>query len=227
MADLKRALAFAMSVLLILGVAQISLAQEKAAPKVKHHAGTVKSVDAAAGTIFTLFNPAPVPAKGHYFNAMRIERPTGNLFSPDFSLPDLDRRMVRLRDFQGKIVFLNFWATWCPPCRQEMPSMERLYQDFKDKGLVMLAVNIRESPEKVRSFMQDFRLSFTALLDSKGKVSELYGVFAIPTTYIIGGRGEVIGRAIGMRNWASEEAKSQFRDVIENSDIVKSGRRVR
>lgn len=175
----------------------------------------------------TLSNPALVLAKGHYFTAMRIERPSESLFAPDFSLPDLDGRIVRLRHFQGKIVFLNFWATWCRPCREEMPSMERLYQEFKDKGLIILAVDIRESPEKVRKFMQDFRLSFTALLDSKGKVSDLYGIFGIPTTYIVGGKGEVIGRAIGMRDWASEDAKSLFRDIIGNSDIVKSGRRVR
>lgn len=131
--------------------------------------------------------------------------PKGKI-AADFTLKDLNGKEVSLSDYRGKIVFLNFWATWCPPCRQEMPSMEKLYQRFKDKDFVMLAVDLRERQSTVKDFASDYKLNFTILLDSRGKVSDTYGVRAIPTTYLINRKGKLIGKAVGARDWAGKEA---------------------
>ncbi|HIE26377.1 TPA: TlpA family protein disulfide reductase, partial [Candidatus Poribacteria bacterium] len=107
------------------------------------------------------------------------------------------------------------WATWCPPCRKEMPSMEKLYQKFKDRDFVMLAVDLKESREKVKKFMEDYKLNFPALLDSKGKVGNIYSVWSIPTTYLIGRSGRIIGKAVGARDWASEDAFNLIEELLK------------
>lgn len=128
----------------------------------------------------------------------------------EFSLPDLKGNPVNLKDFRGKVVFVNFWASWCVPCREEMPSMERLYQKYKGTGLVMLTVNYRESRKEAQAFMEELKLTFPALLDD-GTVSTLYGVFALPATYLVDRQGRGAARVLGARDWMSEES----RGVIE------------
>jgi len=139
-----------------------------------------------------------------YLSSLGIAKSDGQI-ADDFTLETIEGKLISLSDYRGKIVFLNFWATWCPPCRREMPSMEKLYQKFKDKDFIMLAVSLRENSEKVSKFMRDNKLSFPALLDSKGKVGSQYGISSIPTTFFIDKHGMMIGRAIGGRDWASEE----------------------
>ena len=112
---------------------------------------------------------------------------------------------VSLDDLKGKVVFLNFWATWCPPCRDEMPSMESLYRRFKDKGLEILAVNLREEEALVTAFMRDYNLSFPALLDSNGRTGSAYGIQVIPTSFIIDREGNIILRLIGSIDWNTPE----------------------
>lgn len=123
-----------------------------------------------------------------------------------FTLKDINGKEVSLSDYRGKLVFLNFWATWCPPCRREMPSMEKLYQRFKDEDFVMLAVDLRESKKVVERFARKYKLNFPILLDSTGKTGDTYGVRAIPTTYLVNRQGELIGKAVGARDWASKNA---------------------
>ena len=135
--------------------------------------------------------------------------------APDFELESTDGTMVKLSSFQGNLVFLNFWATWCPPCRAEMPSMQELYDQFSDKGLVMLAVDLQESEAKVTAFMDKLNLEFPALLDKSGQVGRQYGVRNIPTTYLIGPTGDVITRAIGAREWSSPEAIEYFTLLLD------------
>jgi peroxiredoxin len=123
----------------------------------------------------------------------------------DFELEGLDGRMVKLSSFKGKVIFLNFWATWCPPCREEMPSMQELYSRLKDRGLEIVAVDLQEDAEAVRSFFDEHGLTFTALLDKSGRIGSTYGARSIPTTYIIDRGGNVVAGAIGARDWASPE----------------------
>lgn len=125
----------------------------------------------------------------------------------DFSLPVASlvpgtlARPLSPGDFKGKVVFLNFWATWCGPCRMEMPSMEALYNKYKTKGFEILAVNSGESASDVLSFMNENRLTFTPVLDTNGSVGRAYGVQAIPTTYLIDRDGMIILRMVGSIDW--------------------------
>ena len=135
--------------------------------------------------------------------------------APDFALPTVEGQTVTLSALRGQAVLLNFWATWCPPCREEMPSIERLHQELKDQGLVILAVDVDESPKLVAKFMKDFRLTFPALIDSGSRVSSQYGVGGLPTTILIDGRGRVVGAALGPRDWASAAGRALIRSLLE------------
>jgi thiol-disulfide isomerase/thioredoxin len=135
--------------------------------------------------------------------------------SPDFTLPLLDGGTVRLHDLKG-LTLLNFWATWCPPCREEIPSLEALYQRFRDAGLAFVAVDIQESQDAVAAFAKEFGMSFPVALDAKGGVSMRYGIQSIPTTLLIDGDGNIIASAIGGRNWDSPEMIRVFKALLQN-----------
>lgn len=124
--------------------------------------------------------------------------------APEFSLLDMQGNKVTLSQFKGKVVIINFWATWCPPCREEMPSMEKLYRRFADKGLVMLAVNVEDDgKELVADFLKKAPYSFPILLDEDQSVQETYGVFRFPESFIIDRNGLVVEKIIGARDWLS------------------------
>ncbi len=109
--------------------------------------------------------------------------------APDFTLVDLNDNPISLSDFRGKTVFLNFWATWCPPCRAEMPQMEALYQDYKDEDVVIIGLDIQETREEVSQYVQQGGYSWLFILDTSGKVATNYEVTAIPTSFFIDGDG--------------------------------------
>ena len=134
--------------------------------------------------------------------------------APDFALKDPAGRQIALKDLRGRVIFLNFWATWCPPCIEEMPAMEKLHQELQKDGLVILAVNFQEGPDRVKEFVAKHNLTFTALLDRDGKVSELYQAWALPVTVIINKRGELAARAMGSKAWDSEEAHQFFNELL-------------
>jgi thiol-disulfide isomerase/thioredoxin len=124
--------------------------------------------------------------------------------------------MVSLSDYRGKVVFLNIWATWCPPCREEMPSMEKLYRELRGEGFEILAVSIDALGAKaVAPFMKEYRLSFPALLDPEGTVQQLYGTTGIPESFIIDKKGIIAEKIIGARNWATPEVIRFFRNLIQ------------
>jgi len=122
----------------------------------------------------------------------------------DFMLPLLTGGNATLSSYKGKVVILNFWATWCPPCRTEMPSMETLYQRFNAQGLEILAVDIGEDLSTVRQFISNSGYSFPVMLDSGNRVSSVYGMKAIPTSYIIDREGKIIGRVVGGILWDNQ-----------------------
>lgn len=156
----------------------------------------------------------PSPARD-YFKRLAIERPKKGVQAPDFTLEDLTGKRLALKDMRGKIVFLNFWATWCIPCREEMPLMEKLHREYKDQGMEMVAVNFREDKKAVQKFFAELGLTFKSLLDSGGDVSDKYGAWSLPLTYIIDRKGEFVGKAVGDRKWDSEDAREFFRELLE------------
>jgi peroxiredoxin len=135
-------------------------------------------------------------------------------YPPDFTLPTLDGGSITLSHLKGKVVLINFWTTWCPPCREEMPSLERLYRHFKYEDFTLLAVDIMENPETVKRFARDYNLSFPILLDKQGEVSAKYAANAIPTTYIIDKQGKAVGKAIGPRKWDADHAKELIEELL-------------
>ena len=134
----------------------------------------------------------------------------------DFTLPFPDGTTQTLSALKGNVVFLNFWATWCPPCRSEMPSMESLYQRLKDRGLVMLGVNIGESTTQVSGYLRSNRLTFPSVMDATGSVSDQYGVQAIPTTYILDRRGLIVARLVGAAEWNRPEIIAALEGLLDN-----------
>lgn len=132
----------------------------------------------------------------------------------DFTLRDVNGNAVTLSGYRGNLVFLNFWATWCGPCREEMPSMERLYRQLGGQGLAMLAVNEKESSDQVMNFMRSYGLSFPALLDSNGKVSSAYRVWGLPTTYLIDANGRTVAMKSGPKEWASRDVVDAIKRLL-------------
>ncbi len=154
------------------------------------------------------------------YASVGIQRVTPPMKALHFTLKNLEGYEVSLKDFAGKVVFLNFWATWCGPCREEMPSMEKLWQRFREDDFVILAVDLRESKGEVVSFMKEYGLTFPVLLDSKGEVGSMFGVRAIPTTYLLDFEGRIVGGAIGARNWESEDAFELIESLLSDTDAA-------
>ena len=135
---------------------------------------------------------------------------TVNALPVEVRLKDLNGRPVSLSDFRGKIVFLNFWTTWCFDCRVEMPHMEKLHQKFKDKDFAMVTINLQESASQVKQFFKKFKLTYMALLDSDGEVGAHFRITSIPTSFILGRDGIIIGKVMGPRKWDDKRAFALF-----------------
>jgi len=138
----------------------------------------------------------PEPLDGESPTAPVEGTQVGNL-APDFQLQNVDGQTVSLGNLRGKPVLINFWATWCSPCRSEMPYIQEIYEEWSDKGLVVLAINIGESSSKAEEFMQSYNLSFTVLLDTKQDVAQRYNITGIPTTFFIDKDGIIQDKVIG------------------------------
>ena len=166
--------------------------------------------------VFSHRQKAPAITEDAFLKKLNIETLDKKVSAPDFTLKNLHGNTVSLRDLRGKVVFLNFWATWCPPCRLEMPTMEELHKDFGNQGLVILAINFQEAPKEIKEFFKEHNLTFTTLLDREEKVFDLYKAWSLPTTYLINKRGEIVGKVVGYRDWHSKEARALFRQLLGN-----------
>jgi cytochrome c biogenesis protein CcmG/thiol:disulfide interchange protein DsbE len=124
--------------------------------------------------------------------------------APNFTVQDSDRK-VALNDFHGKVVVLNFWATWCPPCVEEMPSLSQLQQRMKDKGVTVLAVSVDVSTDKYQSFISEHNLHLLTVRDGNQQSNTLYGTFKFPETYIIDRNGVMRRKFIGGVDWSQPE----------------------
>ena len=140
----------------------------------------------------------------------------GGKKASNFRLDDLGGRKVELKHFKGKVVFLNFWATWCGPCKEEMPAMEALYNQFKDKDFVFLAISVDYAGLKtVKEFVEKYRYTFPVLMDPKGETLDRFGVKGIPTTVLIDRKGLMIGKAVGPKDWKRPEVISILNLLLE------------
>ena len=137
--------------------------------------------------------------------------------APDFTLEDMDEEKHSLKDLRGKVVLVNFWATWCPPCRREMPSMERLYQKLKGKNFAVIAINQMENADHVFAFTGQLEIdpTFTILLDTDSKISQAFRVQGLPTSYLIDKKGNIRYRAIGGREFDHPAVEQQITDLMQ------------
>ncbi len=113
--------------------------------------------------------------------------------APDFTLQTLDGEEVSLSDYRGKLVMLNFWATWCPPCNAEMPDLQHYYEQHQDEDFIILGINYEGSPEEVGDFVKKYDVTFPILLDSDGRIAQLFGVQGLPTSFFVDKEGNVLG----------------------------------
>jgi thiol-disulfide isomerase/thioredoxin len=143
-----------------------------------------------------------------------VARPAEPIAASEFELVDLVGRPFRLRDLRGRVVLLNFWATWCAPCREEMPALERLARELGPRGLTIVGVNVKESKHAVEAFAREHELSFPLLLDGDGRVSARYQVFALPVTFLVDRRGRVVGTALGIRDWGGLDAQAYLGELL-------------
>ena len=145
--------------------------------------------------------------------------------APDFELPDLDGGTVRLSDLRGKVVFLNFWSTWCAPCREEMPAMEALQRKLQHPEFEMLAVSVDEGGEEVvREFLADIPHTYRVLLDVNvgarrlaSRTGRAYGITGVPETFVIDGNGYIVERVVGPADWSDPAMFEYFRGLISGS----------
>jgi len=137
--------------------------------------------------------------------------------APDFSIKDQQGRMVKLSDHRGKVVFLNMWGTWCTGCVQEMPSMETLYQKYRDRKFEMMAITIDNDWDVVNDFYKQYRLTLPSYLDPGHQVANLYKVYKYPETFLIDANGHVV-KHTWQENWASPNAMALIEDLVRKAE---------
>lgn len=139
----------------------------------------------------------------------------GERAAPDLQLPSLRAGPVALSEFEGKVVMVNFWATWCPPCVKEIPSLQRLYQQLQPEGLEILAVDVGESVETMEAFLKDKPIDFPVLMDSEGSALRRWGIYAFPTTLVLDRRHRIRYAVFGAFDWSSDEVIDTLRPLLE------------
>lgn len=152
------------------------------------------------------------------FFVLRGPDGAGTKQAPNFVLPDLEGQVVRMEDLRGQVIVLNIWATWCPPCIEEMPTLQELAQKMKDEDLVVLAVSQDEEPEKVKPWVEKHDLTFPVLLDPRAEVGYRYGVTGYPETFVVDREGRIVHHHVGFRDWSEPEVVAALDRLLETGE---------
>jgi len=139
--------------------------------------------------------------------------------APDFTLERLDGGALSLSDLRGRVVLINFWATWCEPCKEEMPAMERLYQAHREAGFELVAISVGEEPEPVRAFRDQIGFTFPVLLDPDRVAANAYQTHRFPESFLVDAEGVVVERYIGPKTWDHEAYRERVGRLIAGDDI--------
>ncbi len=163
------------------------------------------------------YGPVEMPV-GLVPSGMSVEAKEGSL-APDFLLKELDGGEVRLSDFRGKAVIVNLWATWCGPCKKEMPQFVAAYDRYQDDGLEIIAINLQESQSIIQPFVDDFGMEFPVALDRRGSVSDKYRILGLPTTYFIDRQGVI--RSVFRGPFLERLEGEQVQGAIEQDELTR------
>jgi len=139
------------------------------------------------------------------------------MWPPPFTGQTITGREMSLADLEGRVILVNFWASWCAACRPEMPMFERLHRDYTIQGLVVLGINYREGTQIIQRYAKELDLTFPLLLDPKGEIARSYGVIGLPTTFLVSRDGRPVALAVGPRQWSSAEARTLIRALLAES----------
>lgn len=169
----------------------------------------------ALGALFAVFLPALSSAGNSA--AQTIKSFDGVQQAPELALQDLDGKLRQLSDFRGKVVAVNFWATWCPPCREELPSMQRTYEAYRERNFEILGVNVGENWDTVAPFLEDFALGYPILLDTDSSAMAKWGIMGLPTTFILDRQGRITHRITGGRDWDDPAFRRDLEQILENA----------
>lgn len=175
-----------------------------------------KSIQLSAILIMVLMlNIRVVYSDSSIANEQTIKELDEKIQLPNFELNDLDDETRSLSDFKGKVVAVNFWASWCGPCREELQSMEHTYSQYKDDDFVVVAVNVGEDWDTVASFISAYTINFPLLLDPEANVMTEWGAYGLPTTYILNKEGYVTHRIDGGRDWDDKNFRERLESIIK------------
>jgi thiol-disulfide isomerase/thioredoxin len=174
---------------------------------------------ASSGAASQTVTADPAPAAGSISEGLvkaGFAVPKADISAVDFSLPSLDGKTTSLASFRGKVVLLSFWATWCGPCKQELPSIQALYEKLKGKGLTVVAVDLMEDRKTVADFVKSHGMTFPVLMDGNGKVGGSYDAGSIPTNYLVDRKGKILARVVGFDgvDWTSPERLQLFEKLL-------------
>ncbi len=169
--------------------------------------GFVRFRSVAVATLLLVLLTPGLAGSQDPFSGLALIKPSRAQTAKPFRIPTPNGKSIKLADYRGKVVFLNFWATWCPPCKEEMPAVERLYQRYKDLGLVVLAVSVdAEGAEAVSPFMKEYKFTFPVGLDPKMSLAAEYAVRGLPSSFFVDKDGNLAAMVIGPREWDSKTA---------------------
>jgi peroxiredoxin len=164
------------------------------------------------------------PALAELLKALNLSGYPSVMHPPEFSGFTADGQKVSLAGLSGRVVLLNFWATWCLECRPEMPAFERLHREFSVQGLAVVGINAREGTSTIREYAKELGLTFPLILDPKGTINAAYGVIGLPTTFLIGHDGRAVALAVGPREWASTPARAIIQKLLAEPAALKGTR---
>ena len=164
------------------------------------------------------------PVLAELLRALNLSDYPSDLWPPPFTGQTATGQVVSLADLQGRVVLVNFWASWCAECRPEMPLFERLHRDFAAQGLTVLGINVREETYRMQRYARDLDLTFALFLDPKGEISRLYGVIGLPTTFLVARDGRPVALATAPRAWGSAEARALIQSLLAESVAHKGSR---
>jgi len=175
----------------------------------------MQAVAVFAALFIFLLTGGEASAASELYAKAGLNRIKGESEAPEFVLKTMDGQDLDRRAFKGKIVLVNFWATWCGPCKEEMPALERLRQKFRDREFEVLAITTDNQRKAIASFSKTLGLTFPVLLDETKEVSDMFGVRGLPTSVLIDGDGKLLGRAVGPRAWDGPEMLALIQSLIK------------